>query len=128
MALHATILYAGIFGLMFLYLSAEVSKLRVRYEVGLGDGGHLDLLKAIRIHGNFSEYVPIILILLFLSELMGGRSWLMHTLGGILLIGRVLHMIGLRITEGPSLYRFFGILMTWAVLLILSVFCFISAL
>lgn len=128
MALHATILYASIFGLMYLYLSAEVTKLRVKYEVYLGDGGHMDLFKAIRIHGNFGEYVPFILFLLFLSELLGGRSWLLHSLGGLLLIARILHVIGLRKTDGPSLYRFFGILITWIVLLVLSLFCLISVL
>ena len=127
MALHATILYSSIFGLMFLYLSAEVTKLRVRYEVYLGDGGHLDLFKAIRIHANFAEYIPIILFLLFLSELIGGRSWLLHTLGGLLVVGRILHVIGLQKSDGPSLYRFFGIIITWTVLLVLSVFCLISA-
>ena len=128
MALHASILYTGIFGLIFLYLSTEVTKLRLRYQVGLGDGGHLDLLKAIRIHGNFAEYVPLILFLLFLSELIGGRSWMLHALGAILVIGRILHIIGLRKTDGPSIYRFLGILFTWTVLLVLSVFCLISAL
>jgi uncharacterized membrane protein YecN with MAPEG domain len=129
MALHATILYVGIFGLMYLYLSAEVTKLRIKYQVAMGHGGHLDLLKAIRIQGNFGEYVPFILLLFFLSELIGGRSWMLYTLGAILLIGRVLHVIGLRKThEQSSLYRFTGIILTWTVLLVLSVFCFASAL
>jgi len=81
-----------------------------------------------RIHGNFSEYVPFILLLFFLTELIGGRSWMLYTLGGMLLIGRVLHVIGLRKTEGASIYRFTGSILTWVVLLVLSVFCFISAL
>ncbi|MBM3469137.1 MAG: hypothetical protein FJX71_06905 [Alphaproteobacteria bacterium] len=126
MALHASIFYAGIFGLIYIYLSADVTKLRVKYQVGLGDGGHLDLLKAIRIHGNFSEYVPFALFLLFLSELIGGRPWMLHVLGVTLLVGRILHIIGLRKTDGPSIYRFFAAVMTWGVLLIFSIFCVIS--
>ena len=127
MALHASIFYAGLFGLIYIYLSAEVTKLRVKYQVGLGDGGHLDLLKAIRIHGNFSEYVPFALILMLLSELIGGRPWMLNLLGGVLVLARVLHIIGLRKTEGPSIYRFLAAVMTWSVILIFSIFCFISA-
>jgi uncharacterized membrane protein YecN with MAPEG domain len=128
MALHTSILYAGIFGLLFIYLSVEVVKLRAQYQVRLGDEGHLDLLKAIRIHGNFAEYVPLALVLFSLSELIGGRSWMLHTLGITLIIGRVLHIMGLRKTDGPSVYRILGVLLTWVVILILSVFCFISGL
>ncbi|MBM3633097.1 MAG: hypothetical protein FJX03_05285 [Alphaproteobacteria bacterium] len=127
MGLHATILFAGIFGLMYLYLTVEVTKLRAKYQVWVGHGGHLDLLKAIRIHGNFAEYIPFIMLLLFLSELIGGRSWMLYFLGSLLLGGRILHIIGLRKTEGPSLHRFVGGLLTWTVLLVLSVFCFASA-
>lgn len=128
MALRVSIFYAGIFGLLFLYLSLEVFKLRLRYQAKLGHGGHLDLLKAMRIHGNFAEHVPFILVLFFLSEFIGGRSWMLHTLGITLLAGRILHIMGLRKTDGLSLYRTLGTLLTWVVLLILSVFCFISAL
>ncbi|MBX9806079.1 MAG: MAPEG family protein [Alphaproteobacteria bacterium] len=127
MALHASILFSGIFGLLYIYLSAQVTLLRVKYQVGLGHGGHLDLLKAIRIHGNFSEYVPFALFLMFLSELIGGQSWMIHTLGVILVIARVLHIVGLRKTEGPSIYRLLGASLTWAVILIFSVFCLVSA-
>lgn len=127
MALHASILYSGLFGLIYIYLSAEVTKLRLKYQVYLGHGGHLDLLKAIRIQGNFAEYVPFTMFLLFLSELIGGRSWMIHLMGAILVIARILHVIGLRNTEGPSLYRFFGITLTWSVILVFSIFCLVSA-
>ena len=128
MALHASILFAGIFGLIYLYLSVEVTKLRVKHQISLGDGGRTDLLKAIRIHGNFSEYVPFALFLLFLSELSGGRSWLLYALGATLLIARILHIIGIRTTDIAYTYRFLGAVLTWFVILILSVFCLISAL
>lgn len=127
MALQATLFYTGILGCLFIYLSAEVTKLRLKHQVHLGDGGHLDLFKAIRIHGNFSEYVPLALILLLLSELIGGRPWMLHTLSSTFVIARILHVIGLRKTEGPSIYRFLGATLTWAVISIFSLFCLISA-
>lgn len=127
MALQATLLYSGILGCLYIYLSAEVTKLRLTHDVHLGDGGHMDLFKAIRIHGNFSEYVPFTLFLLLLCELIGGRPWMIHTLSLTFVAARILHIIGLRKTEGPSIYRFLGSTLTWAVISILSIFCLISA-
>ncbi len=127
MALQATLFYAGILGCFYVYLSAEVTKLRVKHQIGLGDGKRLDLLKAIRIHGNFSEYVPLTLFLLLLTELVGGRPWMIHTLSVTFVTARILHVIGLRKTDGPSIYRFLGSTFTWVVISILSIFCLISA-
>jgi uncharacterized membrane protein YecN with MAPEG domain len=127
MALQATLFYSGILGCLYIYLSIEVTKLRLTHDVHLGDGGHKDLFKAIRIHGNFSEYVPFTLFLLFLCELIGGRPWMIHTLSLTFIAARILHIIGLRKAEGPSIYRFLGSTLTWCVISILSIFCLISA-
>lgn len=127
MALQATLFYSGILGCLYVYLSAEVTKLRVKYQIGLGDGERPDLLKAIRIHGNFSEYVPFTLLLLLLCELIGGRPWMIHTLGTTFVTARIFHVIGLRKIEGPSIYCFLGATLTWIVMAILSIFCFASA-
>jgi uncharacterized membrane protein YecN with MAPEG domain len=72
MALQATLFYSGILGCLYIYLSAEVTRLRVKYQVGLGDGKRLDLLKAIRIHGNFSEYAPLPYSFFCYVSLLGG--------------------------------------------------------
>ena len=40
-------------------------------QVGLGDGGEKTLLRHIRVHGNFGEYVPFILMLMLMGELLG---------------------------------------------------------
>lgn len=127
MALQATLFYAGILGCFYVYLSAEVTKLRAKYQIFMGDGKRLDLLKATRIHGNFSEYAPITLFLLLLTELIGGRPWMIHTLSVTFVIARILHLIGLRKTEGPSIHRFLGSVLTWVVISILSIFCLISS-
>ncbi|MGV8948357.1 MAG: MAPEG family protein [Candidatus Paracaedibacter sp.] len=127
MALQATLFYSGILGCLYIYLSVEVTKLRLTHDVHLGDGGHMDLFKAIRIHGNFSEYVPFTLFLLLLCELIGGRPWMIHALSLTFIVARLLHIIGLRKLEGPSIYRFLGATLTWCVISVLSIFCLISA-
>jgi drug/metabolite transporter (DMT)-like permease len=64
-----TALYAGLLGLLVLILSYRVSRLRLTYRVGTGDGGHDDLGRAIRVQGNAMEYVPLGLVLLLLAAI-----------------------------------------------------------
>ncbi len=73
-----------------------------------------------RAHANFIEYVPMALILLGLLELSGlGATWLWIA-GGTLLLGRVLHAVGLSRSSGVSFGRFWGILLTWASLVFMA--------
>ena len=81
-----TPLFASIFALMYLYLSFGVIKFRLKHQVSLGTGEHSDLEKAMRTHGNFAEYVPLCLILLFLLENLTLSTNLAFWLGCLLLV------------------------------------------
>lgn len=63
-----TALYAAILGLMQVSLTSYVVFGRWRYGVSLGDGGERDMRRRVRAHGNFTEIVPMSLILLYLAE------------------------------------------------------------
>lgn len=90
-----TPLYAALCGLLLLALSFRVIILRGRHHVKIGDGGHDDLQRAIRVQGNFAEYVPLLLILLFMLELSRHAPvWALHILGAMIFIGRICHAIG----------------------------------
>ena len=65
-----TPLFAAIFGIIYVVLAFGVIKLRFKGQVSLGDGGDEELEKAIRVHGNFAEYVPFTLLLLWFVEQM----------------------------------------------------------
>ena len=80
-------LYAGLLGLLLIVLSMRVVQNRWRAKVGLGHGGDKALRKAIRIHGNFIEYVPLALLLMALIEMNGAQPPWLHGLGGALLAG-----------------------------------------
>ncbi len=121
MNLTITALYASLLALVFLGLSFNIIRLRFKLKVGVGDGGEKLLVKAIRIHGNFSEYIPLALILLASYELSGANSLWLHGLGATLLIGRILHAIGLSQSIGTSIPRITGMLSTFVVLLILAI-------
>lgn len=116
----ATLLVAGLHGVLLLALLWPIVRLRRGRRVGLGDGGDRELLRRIRVHANFVEYVPMVLVLLALLELGGLDRRLVATMGGLLLVARLLHAHGLSRSEGKSFGRFWGTLLTWGVLLVAS--------
>jgi len=120
-----TALYAGILAIILVVLSAHVIMGRQSNAVSLGDGGGV-LSKRIRAHGNFIEYVPMALILIGLLESRGTAGWLVHVLGIVLVVSRILHPFGLSM-KPPNAPRAVGasgtllVLLVGGVLLLLSV-------
>ena len=115
--MHITLLYAGALCLLFLILSIKVIQGRSGKDgVNLGDGGKPDMLRVIRGHANFAEYVPLILLIMAMLESNGLAPWLLHALGGTLLASRILHGIALSFTQKFFLGRFLGTLATLIVL------------
>jgi len=90
-----TSIYASLSALLIVRLSLLVIKLRRKNRVSVGDGGNEELQLAIRAHSNAVEYIPITLLLLLTLELNGAPQIFIHILGSTLLIGRILHAIGL---------------------------------
>ncbi len=96
MLVPATALYAALLGIIVLTLQALVGRQRLRSEVSLYDGGDKELAVAIRRHANFTEHVPLALILLVIIELNGAPRSLIHTLGVALVVARIVHPFGLK--------------------------------
>lgn len=91
-----TSLIASIGAIIFVNLSFNVIKLRRKNQVRIGNGGVEELERAIRAHANFAEYVPIGLILLACLEANGASWWLVLLPGIALIIGRIIHAIGVQ--------------------------------
>jgi len=113
--LAITSVYAAILAIVFVYLSARVISVRRRDKISLGAGGHADLEKRIRTHGNFAEYAPIALILMAALELNSAPVWQLHTIGVLIVIGRLCHPIGM--SGGPINFRVGGMILTFLSLL-----------
>jgi uncharacterized membrane protein YecN with MAPEG domain len=111
-----TAVYAGLLGLLLLGLSINVIRLRFRHQQGIMDGGHKDLALAIRVQGNFAEYAPLALLLIFLNEIASYPPWSIHSLGLALLAGRAAHAWGLSQSERRTPGRTLGVTLTFAVL------------
>src|SRR3954471_4918691 len=88
-------IYAAIFAVMLVALSLRVAKTRGNVKVAIGDGGNIVLRRAIRVQGNFTEYVPMALILFTFLEMQGWPRWLVHGLCLVLLAARLLHAYGI---------------------------------
>jgi uncharacterized membrane protein YecN with MAPEG domain len=81
-----TALYAALCAFIVLALAVRIMVMRFRMRTGMGDGGDSRLARAIRIHGNAIEYVPIALVLLLVAELDGARPALLHGCGIVLVV------------------------------------------
>ena len=85
---------AGILGLLTAVLGLKVARMRGSKRVSLGDGGDKELQTAMRAHGNLIEWVPICLVLIWLTHgPYGDRS--VAILAVVLTVARFLHAGGL---------------------------------
>ena len=91
--LPITSLYAAVFGLLLIPITYAVGLRRMKTRTSFLDGGDRILLRRMRSHGNFVEYVPFALILIGLAELNGASSAYVHSMGALLLISRVVHYV-----------------------------------
>jgi uncharacterized membrane protein YecN with MAPEG domain len=88
-------IYAAIFAVMLVALSVRVARMRGDVRVGIGDGGNIVLRRAVRVQGNFTEYVPMALILFTFVEMQGWPRFLVHGFCLVLLAARLLHAYGI---------------------------------
>jgi uncharacterized protein len=120
--IHLTLLFAGLCALFQCVLTWFVIARRVKCRVSLMDGGDERLLRRIRAHGNFTETVPMALLLIALLEQGGLATKWLWALGISLLLGRVLHATSL-LTNGALWSRSGGMVLTLAVTSIAGVLC-----
>jgi uncharacterized protein len=118
-----TPLYAGLLVLLYLVLAMRVVRRRGSDAIWLGDGGNQRMLRVIRGHANFAEYVPLALLLMLILEMSRFSIYLLHALGILLVVARLLHGYALSFTEKFVFGRAAGALLTFFVLLIEAVLC-----
>jgi uncharacterized protein len=119
-----TAFYASLLALLFLFLSLRVIGWRRQQRVEIGHGEDAQLLRRMRVHANFAEYVPFALLLMGLAENLGPPHILTHLVGPTLVIGRVLHAYGLSQTPHILRYRVLGMQLTFAAIGIAALMCF----
>ena len=109
--------FRSVISVLYLGLSVRTLRLRRSLQIAVGDAGNKTLLRAMRVHANFAEYVPICLLLLYLAEAGGAATLLVHGLGAALLAGRCAHAWGVSQAKENYRFRIFGMAMTFMVLI-----------
>jgi uncharacterized membrane protein YecN with MAPEG domain len=113
-----TSLYAGILAIFYVLLAFYVIRGRYRHQVSLGSGSHPEMERRIRIHGNFAEYAPFALLLLFLVEYGRFSPVGLHVLGVMLVTGRLFHVLGLQEKRTVPFARQIGMVLTLVMILV----------
>lgn len=113
-----TMWVAGLLGLIYLGMSIRIVFFRFSKKISLGvpSSDQDPMFKANRIHANFSEYVPLILVMMTLLEITGTPTIHLQLSGSFLIAARLLHWIGIRMKKVPNPYRFIGAATTFSIL------------
>ena len=119
--LIVTAIAASVLGLLYVRLSLVVIGFRRKHGVSVGDGGHEDLLRAIRSQGNLAEYAPIALLLLACLEFNQTPIWITSILAASFVVGRLLHPVGMKSADSPMQPRLRGMQLTLLSLLALCI-------
>jgi uncharacterized membrane protein YecN with MAPEG domain len=129
--MQITTFYAGIFGIFLILLSTNVIRHRIKKRVLLLDDNDYELSLAIRAHGNFTEYTPIFLILLFLLELNHTSTVFLSSIAIAFFVGRSFHAYSFIFRENKNKLdykcRQTGMVLTFLVIIISSVFLIIKS-
>ena len=122
-----TSIFASLFTLFYLFLSFRIGYLRGSRVMKLffkmdEEVPEIKLQRNIRAHGNFSEYVPIFLILLLILEILGTSSfYYLLTICLIFFYGRLAHAICFAFYDFNPYLRNSGMLCTYLSLGIFAV-------
>ena len=87
-------------------------------QIGIGDGGDKQLMRWIRVQGNFVESATLGIPAIFAVVLAGAGLWAVHVVALLFIIGRLAHAQGLSQSIGASIGRAAGMLLTWAALVV----------
>lgn len=122
-----TKILAALFGIMLFKITLDVVKKRRSFKVSLGDGENNEITNVASAHNNFTQYVPMLLILFYLNEISGMLSNLvLIPLAIIIFIGRVLHYKALTSEKMNFSLRVKGMKLTLFPLMVMSLALIIS--
>lgn len=120
MTLFVTAFYISLLAFIFLWLTRRTISARRTAKIAVGDGGNEQLLRMMRTHANFVEYVPLAMLLFALAELHGTPHILLHAIGITLIVGRILHAYGVAQLKENFRLRVTGMAITLTIISLLA--------
>jgi uncharacterized membrane protein YecN with MAPEG domain len=130
--LSITTTFAALFTIFYLFLSMRIGYLRGSPVMKLifkmdKKVTETKLERNVRAHGNFSEYIPLFLILLFLAEYLKIIQFkYLIMLCIIFLYGRIAHAVCFAFFDYNPFLRISGMICTYLVLGILSILLLVT--
>lgn len=117
--LPISLIMAAAAALINFWLANRIGDVRRREKISVGDGGSEPLIRRMRAQANFVEITPFVLILIVLVELaIGSATWL-WIVGGVYMLGRILHARGM---DGWGVGRMIGTILSLLILVGLAVY------
>lgn len=110
MSIPITLLYASVFAVFALVLSFRAGSFRGKTGVSVlfGSPANMELAERVRVHQNFLEYVPMVLIVMGAIEANGGSSLFLYVVGDLLIVARIAHAVGLKHDNMAHIGRLIG--------------------
>lgn len=116
-----TAVYTSLLAIWLVFLSFRVIALRgspVFAFLNINTDDEEMLQRAIRAHGNLTEYAPMMLILVYLLEQSNADTSVLHALGLAFLVGRLMHGICFGFMRSSMPLRIGGTVLTLTPLLV----------
>lgn len=107
-AIAAVALYAALNSFILFGLTVATGQVRRRYRVLVGDHGVPQLVRVMRGHANAIETMPMMILMMMASALLGGSAIVIHVLGICFTAGRSLHAWHFAHAEAPRWQRAWG--------------------
>lgn len=98
MSIPISLMYASIFALFALALSFRAGDFRGKTGISVlfGEPANMELAERVRVHQNFLEYVPMVVIVMAAIEASGGSALFLYVVGDLLILARIAHAVGLK--------------------------------
>ena len=98
--------------LLFIFVALSFNAAFTRRKSGLavGEGDNETLLRAVRAHGNFTEFTPMFLISLIVVDQLSKNCDYVGILGLLFIIGRIFHALSMFLKKG--ILRVIGMMLT----------------
>ncbi|MBL4827797.1 MAG: MAPEG family protein [Spongiibacteraceae bacterium] len=104
--------FVAVNALLLLLLTVNVSRLRMKNGISLGDGDNKALKASIRVHSNGTEQVPIYGLIVLALTLTGASTVVLCSLVLVFTLSRFVHAYGM--LNKAFIFRRMGAAMTYA--------------
>ena len=108
-------LFTAILLFIFIALSINAAFTRRKSGLAVGEADNETLLRAVRAHGNFTEFTPMFLISLFLIDHVSKNCEYILVIGSGFILGRISHATSMFLKKG--ILRITGMFLTFTPLL-----------